>query len=208
MRLSLAAGALLALCACVPPSTPQGQAAARYETCSPCHGPAGSGRADLQVPPIGGLPPWYVEAQLTKFRDGWRGVHPDDIAGMRMRPMALTLPTADDVKAMAEYVSTLPGGPQAPTLTDADASRGQALFATCVACHQADGSGNEALKAPKIAGNADWYVATQLQHFKSGVRGANPADAQGALMRPMAMTLADDQAIKDVAAYVNSLGRK
>jgi cytochrome c553 len=37
------------------------------------------------------------------------------------------------------------------------------------------------------------------------VRGTNPADTSGALMRPMAQTLADEQAMKDVIAYIMTL---
>jgi cytochrome c oxidase subunit 2 len=47
----------------------------------------------------------------------------------------------------------------------------------------------------------------QLQNFKNGVRGNNPKDTYGMQMAPMAQTLADDQAMADVAAYIKSLGQ-
>ena len=207
-RLSLVAAAALALGGCSAPSEPQARAADRFNTCVPCHGAAGAGRADLQAPPIAGLPAWYVEAQLQKFRSGWRGTHPDDMPGMRMQPMSRTLPSDQDVTEIAAYVAGLPRPALEELSLAGNIARGQALFqGTCIACHGFDGAGNEALKAPAIAGHPDWYVVEQLRKFKSGARGGNPNDAQGALMRPMAMTL-DEQGMKDVAAYVWSMARK
>ena len=86
-----------------------------------------------------------------------------------------------------------------------DPERGKVLFAVCSACHGQDGAGNKALNAPVNAGQNEWYVVRQLKNFKAGIRGADPKDTFGIQMRPMAMTLADDQAVEDVAAYVASL---
>lgn len=86
-----------------------------------------------------------------------------------------------------------------------DSEKGQALYVGCSGCHGADGMGNDALKAPRLAGQKAWYLATQLQNFKSGLRGTISGDTGGAMMRPMAGLLADDQAIADVAAYLEGL---
>lgn len=59
--------------------------------------------------------------------------------------------------------------------------------------------------APRIAGTDDWYLATQLRKYRSGVRGANPKDLQGALMRPMARTLPNEDAVRNVVAYIGTL---
>jgi len=56
-----------------------------------------------------------------------------------------------------------------------------------------------------LAGASDWYLLTQLQNFKSGVRGTQPDDAMGAKMRPFSMTLPNEQAMKDVIAYIGTL---
>jgi cytochrome c553 len=45
----------------------------------------------------------------------------------------------------------------------------------------------------------------QLIHFREGIRGAAPGDSYGAQMRAMAGTLATDQDVRDVVAYINSL---
>lgn len=197
---------LVAAAGCEGPTDPMVRGAARYDQCAPCHGAKGEGKPELAAPPIGGLPRWYVEAQLDKFRIGARGAHLDDTAGLRMRTMALTLPAEREVQVVAHYVSSLPHAPAAPAVTGGDAARGKAAFAACTSCHGANGAGNPQLNAPPIAGQADWYVATQLANFKRGVRGANPKDTTGATMKAMAVGL-DDQQIKDLATFVASMPR-
>jgi cytochrome c553 len=108
---------------------------------------------------------------------------------------------------VAEYVASMPAVKPAKSLEGGDATAGAAAYATCIACHGPNGAGNEALKAPPIAGQADWYLLAQLKKFKAGIRGANPKDVTGAQMRPMAMTLADEQAMKNVVAHVSTLSR-
>ncbi len=88
---------------------------------------------------------------------------------------------------------------------DGDAEKGKALFTVCAACHGADGEGNAVLNAPANGGQDEWYVVRQLNNFRAGVRGAHAGDIYGAQMRPMALTLADEQAVNDVAAYVATL---
>jgi len=175
-----------------------------FQTCVPCHQQDGSGNSEIGAPNIAGMNAWYVQEQLEKFRAGTRGAHFSDFEGMRMRPMALSLASADDVRLVAQYVGTLPPARHATSLPG-DAQAGAALFATCSACHGDNGAGNQDLKAPRIAGVDDWYLATQLRKFRSGVRGTNPKDREGRLMRPMARTLADEDAVRNVVAYVGTL---
>ncbi|MFT4621774.1 MAG: cytochrome c oxidase subunit 2 [Myxococcota bacterium] len=174
------------------------------DNCAPCHGGAGQGNASIAAPAIAGLPEWYVLAQLHKFRDGVRGAHADDAPGLRMRPMSRTL-EVDDVPRLAAHVATMPAQEPGRSTVHGDAEKGKAAYATCAACHGAAGEGNEAMSAPPITQLDDWYMATQLHNFKSGVRGANPDDTTGAQMRPMAMMLADDAAVNDVVAYIGTL---
>ena len=65
--------------------------------------------------------------------------------------------------------------------------------------------GKQALNAPRLAGSSDWYMARQLDHFKTGARGAHPKDYYGFQMALMGITLRDEQAINDVIAYINTL---
>jgi cytochrome c553 len=175
-----------------------------FETCEPCHGPDGSGNPAVGAPNIAGLSEWYVQKQLEKFRAGTRGMQFNDMEGMRMRPMAISLMTDENVKLVAHYVSTMPAVRHTPSLPG-DPKAGAALYATCSSCHGDNGAGNLALQAPRIAGTDDWYLVTQLHKFKSGVRGANPKDREGRLMRPMAGMLADEDAVRNVVSYVETL---
>ena len=79
------------------------------------------------------------------------------------------------------------------------------LYAPCASCHGANGEGNKSLKAPTIAGQQDWYIARQLYNFKNGIRGSDPNDNYGQQMRPMAMALADENAINNLAAFISRL---
>jgi cytochrome c553 len=176
-----------------------------FKLCAVCHGAAGQGHREFAAPAIAGLPRWYVEGQLAKFKHGQRAYRAEDAAGLQMRPMARSLVTDADVRAMAAYVASLPLVRPLPTLTG-DAERGRAAYAPCVACHGERAAGNEALKAPALTHQADWYLAAQLKKFREGLRGTHPGDATGALMRPMAMTLGDDAAIRDVVVYIRTLG--
>jgi cytochrome c553 len=181
------------------------QGAQLFQLCVQCHGPDGGGDAAALAPAIAGMDEWYVKAQLEKFHSGARGTHPDDVAGMRMRPMSLSLRGEEQIAAVAAYVSSLPPVRPAATLHGGDAGRGQALYAPCAACHAPDGAGIQALNGAPLRDSSDWYLLRQLQNFRSGVRGTNPKDASGALMRPMSMTLVDEQALLDVIAYIATL---
>jgi cytochrome c oxidase subunit 2 len=86
-----------------------------------------------------------------------------------------------------------------------DATAGAANYAVCSACHGADAQGNPALNAPKLAGQESWYLARQLYGFRHQLRGADPKDTYGQQMAPMAATLADDAAVRNVVAYIASL---
>ena len=197
---------LVASALCVGPAWADGNERGEdlFDLCAQCHGADAGGRQPTLAPAIAGLPLWYVQASLEKFRNGGRGTHFDDIAGMRMRPMSLSLRSEEDVTAVSEYVASLPVVKPLRTF-GGDATKGKLLYGPCTACHGVDGSGNEALKAPPIANQSDWYMRTAIKAFQAGVRGTNPNDASGALMRPMSMLLADDQKIEDAIAYITSL---
>jgi len=176
-----------------------------YQLCAQCHGPQGLGNPMILAPAIAGLSEWYVAAQLEKFRSGARGLHPDDTGGLRMYPMSLSLRRDDDLVAVASYVADLPPEKPPETLQGGDASRGQALYAPCIACHGPKAGGLEDLEGPSLNHASDWYLLRQLENFKDSVRGTDPADVSGSRMRPMAMVLADQQAMKDVIAYIMTL---
>ena len=176
-----------------------------YNNCQSCHGADGLGRPELQAPAIAGLSPWYVENQLKKFREGHRGRHAEDYEGLRMRPLSKTIRDDADLKAVAEYVSSMT--PQKPpkTVMDGDPGRGADYFKTCVACHGADGAGMQALNAPSLRYSQDWYLLRQLEKFEKGIRGRAQGDVTGAQMAAMINAVPDEQAKKDVVAYIQKL---
>lgn len=159
----------------------------------------------MNGPRLAGQEEWYLTRQLKAFKDGLRGTDPKDVFGMQMRPMALTLADDAAIDNVVAYILTLEAPAAASTVSGGDAAKGKTIYALCSTCHGPNGEGMQAMNGPALAGQDDWYLVTQLKNFKSGVRGANPKDTFGMQMRPMALTLADDQAILDVVAYIESL---
>jgi cytochrome c oxidase subunit 2 len=192
-----------------PPVTAIAADAARgrelFDLCTQCHGDRGQGNQMALAPAIAGLSEWYLAGQLAKFKSGARGAHPGDIGGLRMMPMSLWLSGEQDVADVAAYVASLPPADPAPELTGGDPARGRNLYLPCAACHGAQAEGLKALEGPGLRHSSDWYLLTELQNFKAGVRGTSPGDAAGGRMRPMTMVLVDEQAMKDVIAYIMTL---
>lgn len=79
----------------------------------------------------------------------------------------------------------------------ADATNGQKLYKACISCHGQSGEGNPAMKAPRIGGQHDWYLLTQLNMFKSKER-KNPA------MFPFIKNLSESD-FADLSAYISTL---
>ncbi len=159
----------------------------------------------MNAPALAGLSEKYVAAQIAKFKVGHRGGDPRDASGLQMRPMASLLTSEADIAAVSKYIASFEGKKTEATIEGGDIERGKALYMTCQACHGADAAGNDLMNAPALSQQHDWYLTAQLHKFKDGIRGAKPEDVTGSQMRPMAMMLADEQAVKDVVAYIHSL---
>ena len=102
------------------------------------------------------------------------------------------------VQAMAQQPAPLGAGVSKP----AAALDGAALYKekTCVACHGKDAKTPILPEYPKIAGQNEAYIVTQIQDIKSGARkNGNSAAMQGVLH------LVNDDEIKALAAYLASL---
>jgi cytochrome c553 len=179
-----------------------------FQVCAACHGPEGHGNQLLNAPSITGLDVVYLETQLHNFKHGIRGADPRDTAGLQMRPMSMTLQDEAAIKNVAAYVASLKPKVPADTLEGGDPAKGQASYAVCMACHGPDAGGNPALKSPSLKYQNDWYMLAQLKKFKEGIRGTNPQDIGGMQMRPMSMTLVDEQAMKNVIAYIRQISPK
>lgn len=178
--------------------------AADYKLCASCHGFKAEGNQLVHAPALAGQESWYLERQIRNFRNGVRGAAAADANGHTMAQMTQGLKSEQQIADIVAYIATLP--PAAPQATiQGDTGTGRGLYNACSACHGQTGEGNAALNAPALTVPDDWYQLEQLKKFKDGTRGSNPNDGYGQQMIPMASTLADDKAMQDVVAYINSL---
>ena len=175
-----------------------------FAMCASCHGANGAGNKVMNAPLIAGQQEWYIVRQISNFKAGIRGAHAKDVHGKTMRGMAGMLRTDKAVNDVAAYVASL--SPVAAAVTiKADAAAGKASFGICQGCHGPTGAGNKAMNAPRLANQHDWYIVRQIKNFKAGIRGAHAKDTFGKHMDGMARTLPTDAAIKNVAAYIQTL---
>ena len=181
----------------------------KFVVCEACHMPTGSGSKEIGAPRIAGQNPWYEKRQLQNFKAGIRGTKPEDTFGAVMRPMALTLPTDQDIVDVIAYFDTLKPEILPQTVEGGDVAKGKETYAICAACHGDDGKGIEVLSAPRVAGIPDWYLERQIRNFDTGIRGAHAEDIFGRQMGVIQkLMLPNDQAILDVIAYINTLPKE
>ncbi len=95
-----------------------------------------------------------------------------------------------------EVVSEESQGPLVE-LTTPELQRGHDLYGKCVVCHGKRGEGKKSQNAPAIGGQHDWYIVTQLQSMKDGVR-------VNKVMDPYLKKLGS-QEFADLAAYISKL---
>ena len=94
--------------------------------------------------------------------------------------------------SLAAYANT------APAAAKPDLKKGQASFEQiCAACHGANGN-SPAPDFPNLAGQHAAQIIKQIGDYKSGKR-------VNEIMGPMAMTLATDEDVRNVAHYIASL---
>ncbi|HBW84329.1 MAG: cytochrome C [Gammaproteobacteria bacterium] len=170
--------------------------------CTTCHGTDGRGNEGIEAPRLAGMEEWYLRRQLENFRAGIRGYHPMDTAGIAMRPMAKL--TDESITDIVDWVGGWDYEPTEITI-EGNAQTGESLYGVCATCHGIDAKGNAAIGAPSLAGQNDWYLATQLINFIAGHRGRHEDDVYGQQMAAMVDTLTDESDVRDVVAYINSL---
>lgn len=203
--IALAATSLIASAQTTPGDPAKGKAAFD-KVCANCHGPLAGGNKALGAPALWQQEGWYLVAQLQKFKSGARGAHPKDAQGAQMRAMVTQLKDDAAVADVAAYIKTLHGTGPVAELKGGDAAAGKATYTkVCAACHGPAAKGQLALKAPALAGQADWYMLAQLGKFRGGLRGTDPRDVTGAQMKGMAAALPSDQAVLDVVTFIASI---
>ena len=128
-----------------------------------------------------------------------------------MVPMAIALPDEQALEDVAAYIATLQSSNPPRSETTGDPVKGMEEYLQCTNCHGFRGQGYKGRKgetplydSPRLAGQHDWYIIRQLQNFRDGIRGVTE-DKPGNNMRARAITLTDDQTIKNIAAHISTL---
>ena len=134
--------------------------------CATCHGADGRGSKGFPNLTDGdwlyGGTHDVIKQTITKGRNGV------------MPPMAAAVGTAEDVRAVANYVLSLSGSPHNAVA----AQLGKAKFAACAACHGPDGKGNQALGAPNLTDKVwlhGWGEEAIVSIVTTGKNNAMPA---------------------------------
>jgi cytochrome c oxidase subunit 2 len=188
-------------------STPPGDAtmgAARYAVCAACHGPEGQGNVAMNAPKLAGQSAWYLRRQIMNYKNGLRGTQEGDVFGRQMIGMVATLADEKAVDDVVAHIRSFPDQSVDATVAG-DPAAGAREYRVCAYCHGKDGRGVQALNAPRLAGMSDWYLERQLYSFRDDVRGSHPQDYYGFQMGLMGQSLYDEQAVKDLVAYINTL---
>lgn len=114
-----------------------------------------------------------------------------------MPPMAAAVGSEEDVKNVANYVLSLSGGGH----DAARAALGKDKFASCAACHGADGKGNPAIGAPNLTDNVWLHGVGEAAIIKRINEGkVNQMPAWGAKFTP--------EQIHVLTAYVWGMSNK
>lgn len=172
--------------------------------CSACHMPNGSGNEAIRAPLIAGLEASYIIRQIKNFQSGRRGHEKDDASAQAMRGISMGL-SEEKIHSLATYISVMPT-PELIQEAQPTGFRGRGLYSGCSSCHGAQGEGNESLGAPRIANQHMWYLSSQLEKFRSDIRGDDTGDQYGVQMNAMAKAINNDADIETLINYISKLG--
>ncbi len=205
---SISLGFFVALVSTPPVHAKERPGEAIYKrTCVACHGEKAEGNPELKSPPIASLPRWYSKAQLDRFKSGVRGKHPEDLTGQQMSAISVIL-TEDDISELSEYLVSLPPADhEAPE--KGDATEGKAKFLeNCASCHRFNAAGEQVFRSAPLVKFPAWYLRAQFEKFKSGQRGYDPEDKEGAKMKVIAATPGNVASFDDILAYIAELQKE
>lgn len=141
---------------------------------------------------------------LTPTRTGKFEILCEELCGVAHHAMRGNV-VVDERADYEVWLSKQPTFAETQAVPAGNAQAGAGLYAVCASCHGANGEGNPALHAPKLAGQDDWYMKRQIKYFQTGVRGSHEKDIYGKQMAPMAAMLADDATLNNVMAYIGTL---
>jgi len=137
-----------------------------FQFCTLCHGQVGQGVIGGDFPKIGGLPEYYLSAQLEQFVEEKR-FNPAMVTIGRLDTMS-----ADDKANLTAYVASIDIQEAAPTLTiptfTGDAKKGKKLYkGDCKTCHGNKAQGKTKKEAPPTAWQYSEYLLRQIDFFKN-----------------------------------------
>jgi cytochrome c oxidase cbb3-type subunit III len=157
--------------------------------CAQCHGSDARGSRSFPNLTDGD---WLwggdIDAIKVSIAQGRMGVMP---------PMAAAVGDANQVNNLAHYVLSLSGTPH----DSVKATLGKASFASCAACHGADGKGNTLMGAPNLTNNVwlhGWGIESVSRAINHGITNVMPAQN----------TLLTEQQIHVLASYVWGMSNK
>ncbi len=142
---------------------------------------------------------WLTPTELGRFE-----ILCEELCGIAHHTMRGAVVVAEDAD-FETWLALQPTFAETQQQITGNATVGAAQYAVCAACHGQQGEGLVALNAPKLTGQSAWYMRRQILAYKNGLRGTHADDIYGKQMAPMAMTLADDQAIENVIAHIQTL---
>ncbi len=157
--------------------------------CAQCHGSDARGAKGFPNLTdndwLGGGTPAIIKTTIANGRNGV------------MPPMAAAVGGPEDVRNVAHYVLSLSNTPHDPVR----AVQGKTKFASCAACHGADGKGLSAIGAPNLTDGIwlhGWGEEAIIRAVNNGINNAMPG--QAALLNP-------DQ-VNVLASYVWGMSNK
>jgi cytochrome c oxidase cbb3-type subunit 3 len=159
------------------------------DNCAACHQRSGKGNILVGAPNLTDSDWLYGGTGkdiTTSIHDGRSGVMP---------PWASL--GEDNVNNLVQYVLSLSGSPH----DEAKAAAAKPLFATCAACHGADGKGNPAVGAPNLTDHT-WLHGGSVADIHATVH-----DGREGHMPAWNQRLTDDK-IRVIAAYVYHLSHQ
>ena len=150
------------------------------------------------------VPGMVTYVWFTPTKEGTYEILCEELCGIAHHTMRGRVVVEDDNK-FTRWAESRQTFVQSQIITSGDPETGKQLYAVCGSCHGQNGEGNFALNAPALSGQSDWYLASQLDYYKKGIRGAHEDDILGQQMAAMSATLVDEAAIYDVVSHINQL---
>lgn len=173
-----------------------GQAFAR--NCAACHGDKAWGVGDSSVPALAAQRERYLLTQLIDFAELNR-----DAVEMHRASASLGVAPEQQWRNIAAYLSRLPVNPRPQRGDGKMLDNGSGIYRdSCASCHREDGTGDDSVGAPSVAGQHYSYLLSQIRAMASGHRFAN-VDFDLALMLDN-MSAADMAGVADYISRLSS----